>query len=90
MGFGGMGASVRPEEGHGFLGGLVPCPGDINQRGQLQAVIRGREWRLALLPGVDAIAGRAAVINVIVGALCEFGGRRLVKPAALRKRWSIL
>ncbi len=76
MGFEGIGASVRRKEDHRFLNGRGNYTDDINQPGQLHAVIKRSDRPHARLLAIDATAARAApgVAAVYTGADLEADG----------------
>ena len=76
MGFEGIGASVRRKEDRRFLSGNGHYTDDINQPGQLHAVMRRSDRPHAKLLNVDVSAAKAApgVIAVYTGADLEADG----------------
>ena len=76
MGFEGIGASVRRKEDHRFLSGRGNYTDDINQPGQLHAVMRRSDRPHARLVSIDAGAARGApgVVAVFTGADLEADG----------------
>ena len=76
MGFEGIGASVRRKEDHRFLSGHGNYVDDMNQPGQLHAVIRrsDRPHARLLRIGTEAARGAPGVVAVFTGADLEADG----------------